>query len=54
MADRINVPSGAGGLLRYSEEYESRFKLKPAHVVLFIIAVIAFVLILKLFFPVSS
>ena len=38
MADKgISMPSGFGGLMRYKEEYESKFNLKPAHVVIFII-----------------
>ena len=50
----ISLPSGYGGLMRYSEEYESKFKLKPTHVIAFIIAIIAFVIILKVFFPIAS
>ena len=45
----IHMPSGAGGLMRYNEEYDSKLKLKPSHVVILILAVIAFVTILKLF-----
>lgn len=47
--DKINVPSGIGGLVRYSEEYTSKIKLKPEHVIVFIIIVIVFVTILKIF-----
>jgi len=50
----IHMPSGMGGLMRYGEEYNSRFKLNPSHVILFIIAIIAFVAILKLFFPIRG
>jgi len=50
MADKINVPAGAGGLVRYGEEYHSRLSLKPEHIIIFIIAVIVFVVILKTFF----
>jgi len=46
----ISLPSGYGGLMRYNEEYKSRFSLSPAQVVFFIILVIAFVAILKIFF----
>ena len=49
MADKINVPASFGGLVRYNEEYESKLKLKPEHVVIFIILVIVFVVILKIF-----
>lgn len=54
MADKLNVPSGYGGLLRYGEEYPSKFMLKPSHVVIFIILIVAFVMALKIFFPVSA
>jgi preprotein translocase subunit Sec61beta len=50
MADNIFLPSGSGGLMRYSEEYKSKIMLNPSHVVAFIIAVIAFVAVLKIFF----
>lgn len=39
--NRVNMPSGIGGLTRYHEEYEGKFNLKPNHVVLFIILIIA-------------
>ncbi len=48
----IHMPSGSGGLMRYNEEYKSAFQLKPTHIILFIILIIAFVGILKLFFPI--
>jgi len=54
MADKLNMPSGMGGLLRYGEEYPSKFMLKPAHVIIFVILVIAFVAALKIFFPISA
>jgi len=50
---KINMPSSFGGLMRYNEEYESPFKFSPIQVVLFIIAIIAFVTILKLFWPIA-
>jgi len=51
--NKINMPAGFGGLTRYSEEYESRIKLKPVHVMIFIILVILFVAVLKIFFPIA-
>jgi len=48
----INLPSGSGGLMRYNEEYKSKLMIKPTHVIIFIISVIAFSLILKIFFPI--
>lgn len=48
------MPGSFGGLVRYDEEYKSRFMLKPGHVVAFVIAIILFVLALKIFWPVSA
>jgi preprotein translocase subunit Sec61beta len=49
----LSLPSSGGGLMRYNEEYKSKFMLKPSHVILFIILIVAFVLILKLFYPIA-
>ncbi|MEK6820641.1 MAG: preprotein translocase subunit Sec61beta [Nanoarchaeota archaeon] len=53
MADKISMPAGFGGLLRYSEEYKSKFMLKPSHVVALIIAIVLFVIVLNIFFPLA-
>ncbi|MGV8151467.1 MAG: preprotein translocase subunit Sec61beta [Candidatus Nanoarchaeia archaeon] len=51
MADGgISMPSGSGGLMRYNEEYDSRIKLKPEHVILLVAATVIFVYALKIFF----
>jgi preprotein translocase subunit Sec61beta len=43
MADSgVNMPSGMGGLTRFKEEYQSKFNLKPTHVVAFIILIVVF------------
>ena len=46
---KINLPGGMGGLMRYDEEYDTKLKLTPAHVIAYIIVVILFVLALSLF-----
>lgn len=46
----ILMPSGSGGLMRYSEEYKSKFMLSPNTVVILIVAVIIGMAVLKLFF----
>ncbi len=46
----VNVPSGFGGLTRFSDEYESKFNLKPSHVVVFILTIIAFRVFLGIFY----
>jgi preprotein translocase subunit Sec61beta len=50
MADEgINVPSGFGGLVKFKEEYESNFNLKPIHVVVFVILIVALRIALPFF-----
>lgn len=49
----LGMPSGAGGLMRYNEEYDSALKFTPSQVVLFIIGVTVFVVALKIFFPLA-
>ncbi|MFA5953063.1 MAG: hypothetical protein WC812_00560 [Candidatus Pacearchaeota archaeon] len=38
--NKISMPAGFGGLMRYGEEYQSRFNLKPMHVIIFIILIV--------------
>ena len=43
MADnRVNLPGAFGGLMRFNEEYESIFSLKPTYVIIFVVLIIAF------------
>ena len=54
MADKISMPGGAfGGLMRYDEEYKSRFMISPGQVVGFIILIILFVTFLKILWPIA-
>jgi len=54
MADnKISMPGAFGGLMRYDSEYKSRLTVTPAQVIGFVIVTILFVLVLKLFFPIS-
>jgi preprotein translocase subunit Sec61beta len=49
MADSgLNMPSGMGGLTRFKEEYQSKFNLKPTHVVIFVISLVVFRIVLQL------
>lgn len=52
MAQQIQMPSSFGGLMRYNEEYKSSLRFSPVHVVIFIILVIIFVSVMKIFWPV--
>lgn len=50
MADdnRINMPSGMGGLVRYFDEYKSKIQLKPVYVIFLIALIIIVELVLRL------
>jgi len=37
--DRIYMPMGAGGLLRYQDEEKQVFKIKPKHVVAIVVII---------------
>jgi len=50
---KISTPAGFGGLMRYKEEYPSKFTLDPKHILIFIGLVIVFVTVLKVFFPIA-
>jgi len=51
--ESIQMPGAFGGLMRYNEEYKSKFMLKPSHVVMFIIFILVFVGVMKIFFPLA-
>jgi len=54
MADnKISMPGAFGGLIRYDEEYESKFMISPIHVIVFVILIILFVLSMKVLFPIA-
>ena len=38
--NKVSMPSSMGGLVRYFDEYKSKFELKPGHVVVLIIIVV--------------
>lgn len=44
--DRISMPSGMGGLVRYFDEYKSKVKFKPGHIVMLSIVVIVIMIFL--------
>ena len=37
--DKISMPSGQGGLVRYFDDYKSKIEFKPGHVILMAIVV---------------
>lgn len=50
----MQMPGVFGGLMRYDEEYRSKFMLSPTQVVGFIIGIILLVIGLKIFWPVTA
>ena len=51
MADNnVSMPAGFGGLTRFKEEYNSKFKFGPGVVIGMIIAVVVFVVGLRFFY----
>jgi preprotein translocase subunit Sec61beta len=48
--DKIYIPAGVGGLVRYPEEEKEALKLKPMQLVFFVAAIVIFELILKFLF----
>jgi len=53
MGEGINMPGSFGGLMRYNEEYPSKFMLKPSHVIGFVVLIILFSAFLNIFFPIK-
>ncbi|MBI4153935.1 preprotein translocase subunit Sec61beta [Candidatus Woesearchaeota archaeon] len=50
-SDKINIPSSGGGIVRYFDEYKSRFQVKPEYVLLAVGVVILLVVFLHKFRP---
>jgi preprotein translocase subunit Sec61beta len=43
---KINMPSGTGGLVRYFDEYKSKIRIKAGHIIIMCIVVIIIMLFL--------
>ena len=52
-SEGVSMPGAFGGLMRFSEEYDSKIKFKPGHVIAFVVAIILFVLALNLLRPIA-
>lgn len=48
--DKVYMPMGTGGLLRYQEEEEEMIVIKPEHVVVAVIGIIILEIMVKVFF----
>lgn len=49
----LQMPGAFGGIMRYDAEYNSKFAISPKTVIAFLVAVIAFVIVLKVFWPIG-
>ena len=49
MADKIQMPSGMGGLVRYFDEYRSKIEFKPGHIIVICIILIIVLILLHVF-----
>lgn len=47
--NKIQMPSGMGGLVRYFDEYKSKIEFKPGHIILMCIIVIVIMIFLYSF-----
>lgn len=47
--DKVRMPSGMGGLVRYFDEYKSKIELKPQHVIILVVIVLIIEIILHLY-----
>lgn len=47
--DKISMPSGQGGLMRYFEDYKSKVSLKPGHVIVLVVVVMILIIILHIY-----
>ncbi|MEA2036450.1 MAG: preprotein translocase subunit Sec61beta [Nanoarchaeota archaeon] len=45
-SDKISMPSGMGGLVRYFDEYRSKIEFKPGHIIILCIIVMVIMIIL--------
>ncbi|MBI5393086.1 preprotein translocase subunit Sec61beta [Candidatus Woesearchaeota archaeon] len=48
-SDKINMPQGSGGLMRYFDEYKSKIQLKPGNIIVLIIVIIILEIILHIY-----
>ena len=46
--NKINMPSGMGGLTRYFDDFSSNIELKPGHVIILAIVVMVIIILLHI------
>lgn len=47
--DKVSIPTGIGGIVRYFDEYKSKIRFKPGHVIFLCIVIIIIMIFLYSF-----
>ena len=47
-SNKVNLPSGMGGLTRYFDDYTSNVELKPGHIIIMCAVVMILIIILHM------
>ncbi len=47
--DKISMPSGIGGIVRYFDEYKSKVQLQPGHVIALIVIIAGIIIFLNIY-----
>ena len=47
--DKVQLPSGMGGLVRYFDEYKSKIEFKPGHIIILCVIVIIVMIFLYMY-----
>ena len=47
--NKVQMPSGMGGLVRYFDEYRSKIEFKPGHLVALCVVVMIIIILLHIF-----
>ena len=50
---KMNMPGVFGGLMRYDEEFKSKFMLSPVAVIVFVVGILVLAFLLRVFFPIG-
>ncbi|MBS3065481.1 preprotein translocase subunit Sec61beta [Candidatus Pacearchaeota archaeon] len=51
---KISMPGSFGGLMRYDEEYKSKFLISPMQAIAFVVIIILSVIGLKIMWPIGG
>jgi preprotein translocase subunit Sec61beta len=46
---KVSMPSGMGGLMRYFDEYKSKIRIKPGHIIVMCVVVMAIMVFLYVY-----